>query len=984
MAIKASATVTLSCYRDTESITRYYKLQSSTAAAPSKPTVKPPSSDWSDSEPGYTSGSTNTLYFCDLTVFSDGTWSYSTVSKSSSYEAAKEAYNKAQNAQNSVDGMVIGGRNLVLGTKKSATKDTGNINYGWTSDIVDILNQNRRFTVSVDLDCENVTAGSQKRIGIECACTFDDGTKGWFMGVWKTDITDVGTFKGRISRVVKVDTGKTVVSIDRLNAYPALVNGDKITISHIKVEVGNKATDWTPAPEDVDNRIDEVDGKVETVSNALDAFTDVIVGTQTQVTGSWTGVAKFSALHDGQRIAYWLPYNSSGNATLNLTLSGGTTTGAKNCYYSGSDRITNQYPAGNVIHLTYRENISFGGTSTTYTGWWADANYDSGNTYDRTRYSQAIKAGSAIVATNLIVGKDGVYSHLKTGNAFDVNYPILYASSAIAASATGTDNYLEIPFTVTTTQSITLTAYKPVYIKGKISGTTFTPVSTAPLTQTVPTTDDGYQYILLGTAYSTTAMYLLNEHPIFQYFDGAFKSVEQIAVEASKTATNFIDIDNTKGVMTIGNMKTETLGRNIKIDTDSVDICNGDTVLASYGDKYIYLGKNNTGSIIDLCNSMAFMRYHEDDYGRMIFDIHTEDQLKLDSISLSYNGYLDNESTFGSTSINSSPYFIRFNDEDQVYNRIPTGNIEMTAQYGLRSDYGTPMNKLKFRMDSWEGTMVLMASYHSDTSSYDPGIVINGPSNDIDISANKVYINDKQPLLNTLANGFNGLTHPNGTDQAWFRTTKSGLIPYSSSATGDSAIGTSSWPFAKGYFNVLSIANEAKGGVIKVKNSSGTELNLASMSSSNNMHFGYGTYSASTGHTNIYGNDIQLCVKQAGSTSYFPYFRKGHNTGTIKWYGAGYITSSSKNIHFTIPLSVPIIGRPTVTVTSVDGLQVRQGNKYLYGSSAEKFVKPSSYGADISGNGLAVLVIARMGNTTNVVSNNDSCGICASIKITFS
>ena len=101
--IKASATVTNTCYRDTNSITRYYKLQSSTASVPSKPTTNPPPSEWNDSEPSYTSGSTNTLYFCDLSVFSDGTFSYSTVSKSSSYEAAKEAYNKAQNAQNTAD-----------------------------------------------------------------------------------------------------------------------------------------------------------------------------------------------------------------------------------------------------------------------------------------------------------------------------------------------------------------------------------------------------------------------------------------------------------------------------------------------------------------------------------------------------------------------------------------------------------------------------------------------------------------------------------------------------------------------------------------------------------------------------------------------------------------------------------------------------------------------------------------------------------------
>ena len=107
MAVKASTSITLSAVVDVASCTRYYLLQSSTLSPPSKPTTKPPSGSWSDTEPMYTSGSTNSLYTTDLTVFSDGTWSYSYVSRSSSYEAAKEAYNRAiaagQTAQQAQD-----------------------------------------------------------------------------------------------------------------------------------------------------------------------------------------------------------------------------------------------------------------------------------------------------------------------------------------------------------------------------------------------------------------------------------------------------------------------------------------------------------------------------------------------------------------------------------------------------------------------------------------------------------------------------------------------------------------------------------------------------------------------------------------------------------------------------------------------------------------------------------------------------------------
>ena len=97
MAVKASATITLTQYRDTQSVTRYYKLQPAGSSAPLKPETKPPSSDWTDSEPAC--DISKELYFCDLTIFSNGEGEYSKVSKSTSYEAAKQAYNKAQDVE---------------------------------------------------------------------------------------------------------------------------------------------------------------------------------------------------------------------------------------------------------------------------------------------------------------------------------------------------------------------------------------------------------------------------------------------------------------------------------------------------------------------------------------------------------------------------------------------------------------------------------------------------------------------------------------------------------------------------------------------------------------------------------------------------------------------------------------------------------------------------------------------------------------------
>ena len=140
MAVKASVTITISKYRDTDSITRYYMLQASTAAAPAVPTTLTPSG-WSTTEPTYTSGSTNTLYYTDCVVFSDGTFQYTDdgngkAVKSSSYEAAKEAYNKAQAAQEAanttqenLDNLEIGSRNLLKPTTVAGGRTLTNGKY---------------------------------------------------------------------------------------------------------------------------------------------------------------------------------------------------------------------------------------------------------------------------------------------------------------------------------------------------------------------------------------------------------------------------------------------------------------------------------------------------------------------------------------------------------------------------------------------------------------------------------------------------------------------------------------------------------------------------------------------------------------------------------------------------------------------------------------------------------------------------------------
>ena len=99
------------------------------------------------------------------------------------------------------------------------------------------------------------------------------------------------------------------------------------------------------------------------------AVPSVIFGTQTGTTAAWTGVAPFSTLIDGTVILYWLPQTSASNATLNLTLANGLTTGAKNIYIDGTTRCGTQIASGNLILMMYR-NKPIIGSATNLQGWW--------------------------------------------------------------------------------------------------------------------------------------------------------------------------------------------------------------------------------------------------------------------------------------------------------------------------------------------------------------------------------------------------------------------------------------------------------------------------------------------------------------------------------------------------------------------------------------------------------------------------------------
>ena len=396
MAVKAKAEITLATIRDVQSVTRYYLLQSSTSSVPSKPTANPPGGNWSRTEPSYTSGSTNSLYFTDLTVFTDGSFSYSDVSLSSSYEAAKAAYNKALAAE--------------------------------------------------------TTAGT-----------------------------------------------------------------------------------------------------------ALAQSVEYIVGTQSAVTGNWTGVSMDAALYEGKTIAYKLPYAGSGDASLTLTLADGSTTAAVPVYMNNT-RVTTHYPQYTVIKMTYDG-----------AAWRTDNYYSDSNYYDRRLHNSAIKAAQAVTAAHLIAGTADGYKMLAASLAFDLAYPILYASAAIAMNSTAKTAYEAMPeVNFSTTGTIQSgTANKILWMKGSVTDNTFTIAASNWLTTVVPTEEDGMYYIPLGVMSSTTAGYFATSDRLYAFVDGAFQPLDNASRKLAEKAREEV-VDAEERVRTYAESAVSQKADEIEISISTV------------------------------------------------------------------------------------------------------------------------------------------------------------------------------------------------------------------------------------------------------------------------------------------------------------------------------------------------------------------------------------------------------------------------------
>lgn len=213
-----------------------------------------------------------------------------------------------------------------------------------------------------------------------------------------------GSYNGNLRNTNKVD----LLIWDGIGIVPQSSN---ITwyIKNPKIELGNKATDWTPAPEDIDSDISAVDTKVMTVSNQYTSLNQSLTSLTATVNSNTTAISKKA---DGSTVTAL-----QANVTaLTADLSGFKTNvsetytsktefnnlqiGGRNLLLNTAD-LTKWIPEGSIT-VTKDSNGYFKISTTNTGGWWGTyqviTSVTAGQAYTLSGYSKkGTKAGYVVV-----------------------------------------------------------------------------------------------------------------------------------------------------------------------------------------------------------------------------------------------------------------------------------------------------------------------------------------------------------------------------------------------------------------------------------------------------------------------------------------------------------------------------------------------------------------------------------------------------------
>ena len=248
---------------------------------------------------------------------------------------------------------------------------------------------------------------------------------------------------------------------------------------------------------------------------------DLVVGAIVFVTFTATnsGAVGSLTLNVNGTGAYPIKYNNSGTGSGNIGAAGNLVTGSTYPFYFDGTHW--------MILYNYNTNDDY-------------------RAYDIRHYRSTFVMAAALTRYKVIFTKfDGTLlpatavsnstatTKALTTQSFDPHGAIYYYSTTtgVAVGANPSASYLwqhfsEFNLGYSFNTGSTLVANHPVYIKcSPQSDGSVKLAGNDCIVQALPSTEDGYVYILLGQAYSTTSTELNINHPVYIYKDGAIRTI---------------------------------------------------------------------------------------------------------------------------------------------------------------------------------------------------------------------------------------------------------------------------------------------------------------------------------------------------------------------------------------------------------------------------------------------------------------------------
>ncbi|CEN87290.1 phage tail spike protein [Paraclostridium sordellii] len=192
---------------------------------------------------------------------------------------ANDALNKATTATAKINGLEIGGRNLLKDSRDSLSSTTVSLKLVGSLTIDKGLLSGKTITISLDFDFEGLTPidGQSNRLGYEMGISFEDGSS-FYISCWNY-VNSSTKFKGRKFNTQTIPN-KPIKSINYSGLY-IQCNATRAYIGNPKLEFGNKNTDYTQAPEDFEYEITTTNNKVASLETNLNSITSRVTSVET-------------------------------------------------------------------------------------------------------------------------------------------------------------------------------------------------------------------------------------------------------------------------------------------------------------------------------------------------------------------------------------------------------------------------------------------------------------------------------------------------------------------------------------------------------------------------------------------------------------------------------------------------------------------------------------------------------------------------------